>query len=458
MSSSPPASRVNGEEAVFNLSNDHLEWRSTGGGEVGRIRRDGIIAVIPKQHGSGDEAILLTVEEASQTKEDGETTTTPCLKTLNIAGLPDELKSSSWVESLPSYLRGPGSTVPRNVAPSNIHILISTKSGSQGAKRFYTDVLEPLLAEVSVTGVQVHETQSTETIMDFTSSVILPKAREGVSQTVILLAGDGGMVDIIKSLYADPKDSDITPPVVSIIPLGTGNALANSTGLMKDSTWGLSALIRGTPEPVPVFKVRVGDGNGEVSDVYGAVVASWGLHASLVGDSDTEEYRRFGVDRFKMAAKELLHPSDGSESHRYRGKVTLIKKDTGSAKEYEEVIDRTEHMYVLTTLVSELEKGFRISPSSEPLDGRLRVVHFGHVSPEEAMRLMGLAYQGKHVDEPAVGYEDVEGIRIEFDEEEGRWRRVCVDGKIVVVGQRGLVEVRTAHKKLVKLVTTAKRA
>jgi hypothetical protein len=102
-------------------------------------------------------------------------------------------------------------------------------------------------------------------------------------------------------------------------------------------------------------------------------------------------------------------------------------------------------MYVLATLVSNLERTFRISPASQPLQPQLRVVHFGPVGGEEAMRVMGLAYQGgKHVDEEAVGYEAVRGLRIEFQglEKEGKWRRICVDGKIVRVEGDGWVEVR----------------
>ena len=56
---------------------------------------------------------------------------------------------------------------------------------------------------------------------------------------------------------------------------------------------------------------------------------------------------------------------------------------------------------------------------------------------------MGLAFQGgAHIDHEAVGYEDIEGILIDFDEQDGRWRRVCVDGRIVRVGESGWVEVR----------------
>ncbi len=124
-------------------------------------------------------------------------------------------------------------------------------------------------------------------------------------------------------------------------------------------------------------------------------------------------------------------------------------------------------MYILATLVSNLEEGFTVSPYSEPLDGKLRVVSIGAVGPEEVVRLLGLAYQGgKHVDDEhgLVGYEEVEGLKIEFDEEDddgvehenekGRWRRVCVDGLIVECPKGGWVEVRRDKgRSVVELVT-----
>jgi hypothetical protein len=58
------------------------------------------------------------------------------------------------------------------------------------------------------------------------------------------------------------------------------------------------------------------------------------------------------------------------------------------------------------------------------------------------MRLLGLAYQsGQHVADPKVTYEEIDGLRVEFDEEDEQWRLVCVDGKIVAIARGGWVEV-----------------
>jgi hypothetical protein len=150
-----------------------------------------------------------------------------------------------------------------------------------------------------------------------------------------------------------------------------------------------------------------------------------------------------------MVARELLSPSNGSEPHAFRAKL-ILRTDEGG----EDVLDRQEHGYILLTLVSNLEKIFTISPASRPLDGKLRIVHFGPEKGEEVGRLMRLVYQGgKHVEEENVAYEQVRGMRIEFlerdrneqsgekDDMEGRWRRVCIDGLIVRVEEGGWMEV-----------------
>ncbi|KAF3481003.1 uncharacterized protein GIQ15_06350 [Arthroderma uncinatum] len=456
---------VDGILSDITFFGDHFQWETLGTGTRSRVPADSIVAVIPV----GSENILLYLKHEGD--EGGKDKKNISLETLNLSGLPPSGFFSKYTGSLPPYLAAPG---PEG-ASSNVHIVLSTLSGTQGASVFFSNALKPLLSYLKLKAYEVHETRSAETIIELAKDVFLPRALSGHPQTIILLSGDGGLIDLIKVFSEVPEDAAFTKPVVCLIPMGTGNGTANSTGLLSDSTFGLSSLLRGSPKDLPAFRVRLPPGSmyvadegreripvadaGQEADIYGVVVASWGMHASLVADSDTAEYRKFGVDRFKMAAKELLHPSDGSESHRYRGTITLVKKSSTTGLEEEHLVDRESHMYVLVTLVSQLEKGFMISPSSEPLDGQLRIVHFGPVAPGRAMELMGLAYQGgKHTEEPEVGYAAVEAVRIRLtedgDDASERWRRLCIDGKIVSVPVDGesCIEVRRSQRFFCQLV------
>jgi diacylglycerol kinase family enzyme len=352
---------------------------------------------------------------------------------------------------------------------SRVYVIVSILSGTQLAASFFESVLKPVLDALGLEGEYIVEhTRSAKTISEVTNAIFLNNAKKGITQLIILLSGDGGVVDILNSLHCAPQGSDYVPPEISIIPMGTGNALANSTGVNNDQTLGLSTLARGRGKDLPIFKATFSPGARALVDearqeeelplknaqghpfMYGAVVCSWGMHASLVADSDTAEYRKFGIERFKMAANEALFPKDGSGPHRYRARVSILPTGTTEWKE----VDRAEHAYVLVTLVSNLESTFTISPHSKPLNGTLRIVHFGPQSGDEIMRLMGLAYQnGKHVEEGSVSYEEVDAVRISFEgrEGDGRWRRICCDGKIVKVETDGWVEIRREDTTLLKL-------
>lgn len=343
----------------------------------------------------------------------------------------------------------------------SLYVIISIGSGTGEAQGFFDDVVKPAF---SASGFQpssyyVHTTDSNKSIARFISAVIFPRANEGVPQTVLLLSGDGGVIDTVNVLLSSQRSELYVKPTIGLVTMGTGNALANSTGLNRDLTRGLRHFYRGKVHPLPTLTAKFSPGSeilfdegrqtesvapsaANAGEIYGAVVCSWALHASLVADSDTAEYRKFGNQRFQMAAKELLSPSDGSAPHVYEGQITLFKLDE-NGHETRQTLSVRKHGYVLATLVSHLEETLTVSPYSKPLDGQLRVVHFGAIPSEEVMRILGLAFQGgTHVDNEEVGYESIEGIRIDFDEPDSHWRRVCVDGKIVRVSEGGWVEVR----------------
>jgi diacylglycerol kinase family enzyme len=248
------------------------------------------------------------------------------------------------------------------------------------------------------------------------------------------------------------------PPAICQIPLGTGNALFHS--LHRSSpipslyVQALRTLLNGHPKPLPSFEASFSSGarlltnEGQTATpltddkLYGAVVASYGLHSTLVADSDTTEYRKHGDKRFGLVANDLLFP-ESSVPHAYRAEVTLLKDG-----KHRSMGDK-KHGYILASLVSNLEKTFTISPQTKPLDGVLRVVNFGALGGNETMDIMKAAYQdGKHVDMDGVGYEAVEGFDVNFLEpgDSWKWRRCCIDGLIVGIEEGGWMKVRMIEK------------
>ncbi|PPJ60504.1 hypothetical protein CBER1_03170 [Cercospora berteroae] len=430
-----------------------------------RISSRDIIACVPKQGGAEGDHHFIYVEQNPGTAQDPKAS--PVLfkyATLNNPPKPlvKDFVAPANGANCWEFRQDRGDVQP------HFHIIVSTGSGTGLAPDVWKQLVKPIVDLLSVVEGKdyvLHHTTSENSVSDLTRDVLLPNANLGVSQGVLLMSGDGGVVDVVNTLLSGQRSEKYKKPNVSLLPLGTGNALANSAALVRDNTLGVKAWLRGGMKELPLFRASFSPGSRLLFDdarqerplhiengtavAYGSVVASWGLHAGLVADSDTTEFRKFGVERFKMAAKEALAPSDGSPPHVYRGKVSIQRP---GQPEWHPVRSG-EHAYVLATLCNQLEKGFTISPASAPLDGKLRLVHFGPTSGEDAMAIMGKAYQGgQHVHDERVGYEEIEALRVEFDEDDGRWRRVCIDGKIIRVDKNGWVEVRRGQRGVVDLI------
>ncbi|KAL4788838.1 ATP-NAD kinase-like domain-containing protein [Aspergillus venezuelensis] len=437
------------------LDGDSVQCIKDGHGAPFAIPIKDIVCLFPSNDNHAHHYTMLFIRENPEISD-----ATWDIQRINLKSAPPAILSSHLLTKAPRHLCHASNPTLQ------LHIIISSASGL-GTASIISRCLQQLFSWVGVTKYKVHETESARTITDLCHSSFIPQAQAGVPQTIILVSGDGGLSDVIDSFHGSSRDLG-TSPDIGLIPAGTGNALATSTGLAPHPTAALKALLRGKPHPLPGFVATFSSGARYISDgqaqpsitensgqlrIYGGVVASWGIHAALVADSDTVEYRKFGADRFKMAAKELLYPADGSETHKYKGTITLTKMDEEGKHEYEEVVQQGEHMYLLGTMVSNLEKDFKISPESLPLDNSLRIVRFGPMPPQRAMELLSAAYQdGLHVQKEEVMYGEIEGFKINFHEVDGKWRRVCIDGKIVIVEENGWVNVQKKKKSLLNIV------
>lgn len=398
--------------------------------------------------------------------------------------IPAEVPERYVIRDLPPYLR--------HGVNAEVDVIVSTKSGTGLALRVWEDVLQHLWqliashvgeqrtlqahgrqAPTSELYYRLSITQSAETIRNFSKSVWASNDQSPRSRTIVLLSGDGGVVELLNG--SDQDSSHATLPLMALLPLGTGNGLFHSMHKPlylspgpSPLVHGLRTLFQGTASDLPVFRASfspgsrivtftdkasaTGESNNDakflkeetsVSHLNGAIVASYGFHASIVYESDTPEYRVHGNKRFGMVAQELLR-----EAHAYGAQVSIRRP--GSSKF--EGIPRDTHAYVLATLVSNLERTFTISPASKPLQGQLRLVHFGPVGGERTMEVMMKAYdEGKHVDikwddGEQVGYDEVEEVRVVILEEEERWRKVCIDGTIVEVPSGGQMNVKMLER------------
>ncbi|PTB70691.1 hypothetical protein BBK36DRAFT_554 [Trichoderma citrinoviride] len=406
--------------------------------------------------------------------------------------IPDDLRPYR-ISGLPLHLR------PVK-GKHDVDVVVSTKSGVGLSLQFWENVLQPLWGvieehsseETSREIPNVLVTQDADSVREFSRKIgASDSSSSSQSRTIVLLSGDGGIVDLINSVPHDESSpSEQRQLLLALLPLGTGNALFHSlhkplwaseggskTEDASPLVLGLRTLFNGVSANLPLFRASfspgsrivkftptaeepVGDDDAskalhlakeetQVSHLFGAVVASYGFHSSIVYESDTPEYRIHGDKRFGMVAQELLR-----ESHHYSAQVRVRHP---SAAEWEQ-FDGGEHAYVLVTPLSNLERTFTISPASKPLDGKLRLVHFGPVGGERTLDLMMKAYDGgKHVgvewdDGHKLRYEEVDELRVTILEDDERWRKVCIDGTIVDIPKGGELAVRKEEKSGFKIL------
>ncbi|KAL5601164.1 hypothetical protein BROUX41_005969 [Berkeleyomyces rouxiae] len=353
------------------------------------------------------------------------------------------------------------SSCPRHLQATEshkLHVVVSTKSGFCLATRCWNQVVKPLLTwaqrlagNTQTQGYSLLVTENAESIKGF-SAEVLGAGKPG--QTILLMSGDGGTVDLINAITPDDRQTPQT--TIAILPLGTGNALFHSihrplygNGPESALIHGLRTLIHGAPKRLPLFRADFSPGarivtfvqsqnnmtSLPVNSLHGAIVASHGFHASIVYESDTPEYRKHGDKRFSMVANELLELN-----HTYKA-VVKVRRPNGKGLE---TLPGHEFNYILSTLVSSLEKTFTISPHSQPCDGKLRVVSFAPLGKERVLEVMMAAYDnGAHVSMPEVSYQEVEELRVSVNEANDRWRKFCIDGTIVAVPEGGWMSVKT---------------
>jgi diacylglycerol kinase family enzyme len=178
-------------------------------------------------------------------------------------------------------------------------VIVSGNSGAGLASSVYDNILAPL-SELFGLSATVHITSSKTSHIEFLTSTVFSPDCESI---IVILGGDTMIYDLLNAL---PKNTHLTVShriTISPIPCGTGNALATSLGITTipvglSAFFGVSKIKSVETSPLPVLRISIREADHE-RVIWAAVVCSWGLHASLVADSDDPEMRRqYGPKRF----------------------------------------------------------------------------------------------------------------------------------------------------------------
>ncbi|OBT49637.1 hypothetical protein VE04_10086, partial [Pseudogymnoascus sp. 24MN13] len=213
---------VNGEPVGFSYENNALTWIKapgtvSNGEDKGSILESDILAIIPTSTTPPAHTVY-TIPTVSTPENTALPVPDVQLHQTTLLGAPEAFISKHLLSSPTPHLSLPA---------KDIHVVISSKSGTGKAAAFFESVLAPALKVLGLgeDGYQVVHTTSSETITELAGGTLREKAGRGVRQTVILLSGDGGVVELLNGLVGAEVSSTYARPSIALFPFGTGNAL-----------------------------------------------------------------------------------------------------------------------------------------------------------------------------------------------------------------------------------------
>lgn len=190
---------VNGEPVEFTYENNTLTWTrerqgtNEGVEHKGTILESDVLAIIPTSTTSPAYTVY-TLPRLSTPDNTALPVPDVSFHTTQLISAPSAFISSHLLSSpAPPHLSLPA---------DDIYVIISSKSGTGKAAAFFEGVLKPALKVLGLgeDGYQVLLTTSNESITELAEGTLREKAGRGVRQTVILLSGDGGVVELLNGV------------------------------------------------------------------------------------------------------------------------------------------------------------------------------------------------------------------------------------------------------------------
>ncbi|KAF8946119.1 hypothetical protein BGZ47_001257 [Haplosporangium gracile] len=312
------------------------------------------------------------------------------------------------------------------------------ESNSQGyVISYFMDNIKPIITDLaqSLSTVTTSGAPDGETIVYPTSAKL----------QIIVLGGDGTVHEIVNGILKGVEGTgfvtDAFRPEVefSVIPTGTGNAISTSLGVtsVQDA---VDRFIAGKTVPLRLMSVA-----SQNSQLYTAVVNSYGLHCATVYDS--EEFRHLGNDRFRQAAMknvENLKQYEGKLSlygptQRYNRTSTSLVETAPAVSNIAQADNKNTaaatltlpgpFTYLLISKQASFEPGFTPTPFAKTSDDWMDVLAVQNVGQAEIMQMFGSTATGAHVNQEHVEYIKAKIIELETPTQ----GRLCIDGEFLTI-------------------------
>ncbi|KAF9917903.1 hypothetical protein BX616_010909 [Lobosporangium transversale] len=330
------------------------------------------------------------------------------------------------------------------------------------AQSYFKENIQQILIELAQSfGIRSTHTGGSEEVHATSSAVHSSSA----TLRIMVLGGDGTVHEIVNGiltgLVESPLITDVFRPkvVLSVVPTGTGNAIATSLNITTVQT-AVDRFLAGNSTPLRVIQVSkqaheavktdsANNNNGHLLSsvpprwephVYTVVVNSFGLHCATVHDADG--FRFLGNERFKVATLKNI-----VILKQYRARVDFygpVQRYDRSSKEFSSATHVNSRVvstepsltlsgpftYLMFTKQGSLETGFQPTPLARTSDEWLDVLAVQNVGRTQILKILGAAAkEGKHIEMEKVEYYKVKAVEFESS----GVGRLCVDGEFLNV-------------------------
>ncbi len=380
----------------------------------GRIFQENIIVVVPANDAQDGYHILSMVGGNKRPEYHKESEFAYRLRKQYAAGLPLQFLQRYPMYSLPNHLF----CLWSRKNSSKLHVIVS-QAGSPRANEFLKAIVQPTLDAIELPrdAYSLHEITPEWPLGQLIFHTIRPLAKAGIAQTILLVAGDQTLNELVNELALEEIEHPLyVAPIIGILALGPNKRIAYSLEQKTSSTsLGLNAFLKGKPEPLPLARVSLSDGWSWQVDgrqrKWEAAKTIYAISSVSVGPAPCATQRETNQSETQSAASIIPHA--------YRNKLTIRTSTRG-----DEVIEGDQHCYAS----AEIHSNNTSSPATLSFAySALRPgANFQEFSTSERQN-------GEHLDADTCRQEDIESLRIEFHEtkDSDPDRSISIDGRTI---------------------------
>ena len=185
-------------------------------------------------------------------------------------------------------------TGSKDKAPSRRHVLVLLNpfSGTKKAPKVWNSAVLPIFMEAGLS-YELMETAYAGHARDISRQCDLSKY-----DAIVTISGDGLLWEVVNGLMMRKDWAEAVKVPISVIPAGSGNALAFASGLVEPVTAAFS-VARGRAHPMDLAMIIQ-----EKYRLSSFLMLAWGMVADV--DFESEKYRWMGGARFTVTALQRI--------------------------------------------------------------------------------------------------------------------------------------------------------